>query len=183
MRMADGDGDVVRALDAAALRARRNELVELIADAVDGGASVGYVLPHSTPDYVHLWDDVAAAVNAGECDVLVCERGGRIVGTVQFAPCVKPNGRHRGEVRKLLVLREMRGEGIGARLMREVEALAARRGQRLLVLDTRADSEAEHLYRKLGWQAFGTVPDYASDPDGTPADCVFFYKRCGEGSP
>ena len=180
--MADGEADVVRALDVAEFSERRNELVELIADAVDGGASVGYLLPHSTADYVRLWDDVAHAVAGGECAVLVCERDGRIIGTVQFAPCGKPNGRHRGEVRKLLVLREVRGEGIGARLMREVEALAARRGQRLLVLDTRADSEAEHLYRKLGWQAFGTVPDYANDPDGAPADCVFFYKRCGEGT-
>ena len=180
--MADGKGDVVRALDVAELRARRTELVALIADAVDGGASVGYVLPHSTADYVRLWDDVALAVNAGECAVLVCEREDRIVGTVQFAPCDKPNGRHRAEVRKLLVLREMRGEGIGARLMREVEAFATRRGHRLLVLDTRADSEAEHLYRKLGWQAFGSVPDYASDPDGRLADCVFFFKRCGEDS-
>jgi GNAT superfamily N-acetyltransferase len=76
----------------------------------------------------------------------------------------------------------MRGEGIGARLMREVEAFATRRGHRLLVLDTRAHSEAEHLYRKLGWQAFGSVPDYASDPDGTLAYCVFFFKRCGEDS-
>jgi hypothetical protein len=45
-----------------------------------------------------------------------------------------------------------------------------------------AHSEAEHLYHKLGWRAFGSVPDYASDPDGTLADCVFFFKRCGEDS-
>ncbi|MEO8677191.1 MAG: hypothetical protein ABI569_16565, partial [Casimicrobiaceae bacterium] len=89
--MADGETDVVRALDAAELRARRNELVELIADAVDGGASVGYLLPHSTTDYVRLWDDVAQAVAGGECAVLVCERDGRFVGTVQLAPCGKPN--------------------------------------------------------------------------------------------
>ena len=177
--MADG----VRTLDAALLRARRDELVALVADAVDGGASIGFVLPHAIDDYRRFWDGVAAAAEAGERVVLACEREGRIVGAVQFEPCAKANGRHRGEVQKLLVLRSARGDGIGAALMHAVEARAAKRGHRLLVLDTRVDSAAERLYRRLGWQAFGTVPDYAVDPDGTPAACVFFFKRCVEVAP
>ena len=46
-----------------------------------------------------------------------------------------------------------------------------------LLLDTREASSAESLYRSSGWTAFGTVPDYACDPDRTLAGCVFFYKR------
>jgi GNAT superfamily N-acetyltransferase len=171
----------VRAPSAAELRARRDELVCLLADAVDDGASVGYVLPHASVEYEKHWDDVTATVEAGRSVVLVVERAGRIVGTVQLSPCARPNGRHRAEVQKLLVLRTARGAGIGATLMREVEALAARRGHRLLLLDTRADSVAERLYRRLGWHAFGTVPDYACDPDGMPAPCSFFYKRSDGG--
>jgi GNAT superfamily N-acetyltransferase len=179
--VADGARGVpIHAVDPAGLRARRDELVAVLADAVDDGASVGYVLPHDRDEYARHWDEVARAAEAGECTVLVAERDGRIVGTVQLTPCGKPNGRHRAEVRKLLVLRSARGAGIGAALMREVEALAARQGHRLLLLDTRADSAAARLYARLGWQTFGTVPDYALDPDGTPADCVFFHKRCGE---
>ncbi len=176
--MADG----VRAIDAVELRARRDERVALLADAVDDGASVGFVLPHARSEYANHWDDVAAAVDAGRSEVLVAERGGRIAGTVQLTPCPRPNGRHRAEVQKLLVLRTARRGGLGTTLMHEVEALAARRGHRLLLLDTRGDSAAEHLYRRLGWQAFGSVPDYACDPDGTPAACTFFYKRCGEAA-
>jgi ribosomal protein S18 acetylase RimI-like enzyme len=176
------DDVVVRTLEAPELRSRRDELVALLADAVDGGASVGYVLPHANGEYARFWDEVTVAAATEDRVVLVCERRGRIAGAVQFAPCNKPNGRHRGEVQKLLVLRESRGEGIGARLMREVEALAVRRGFRLLLLDTRAESAAERLYRRLGWQPFGSVPTYAADPDGALADCVFFFKRCGEGS-
>ena len=170
----------VRELDAALVRARRAELVALLADSVDGGASIGYVLPHATADYARFWDGVADDVSVGERMVLGCERDGMIVGSIQLAPCTKANGRHRAEVQKLMVLRAARGEGIGTRLMRDVEALAARRGFRLLLLDTRADSTAERLYRRLGWHPFGRVPDYASDPDGTLAECVFFFKRCGE---
>jgi len=170
----------VRAPGAAELRARRDELVALLADAVDGGASVGFVLPHASAEYERHWDEVAAAVDAGRSTVLVCERDGRLVGTVQLTPCARANGRHRAEVQKLLVLRAARESGIGTMLMHEVEALAIRRGHRLLLLDTRGDSAAERLYHRLGWQAFGSVPDYACDPDGTSAACTFFYKPCGE---
>ena len=181
--MADeGRGEGVRAVSAEELRTRRDELVALLADAVDGGASVGYVLPHARAEYGKHWDDVIAAVDVGRCIVLVCERAGRIVGTVQLTPCPRPNGRHRAEVQKLLVLRSARNTGIGSMLMRDVETLARQRGHRLLLLDTRADSAAERLYRRLGWHPFGTVPDYACDPDGAPAACVFFYKRCFEGA-
>ncbi len=173
--MADG----VRGILATELRSRRDELCALLADAVDDGASVGFVLPHDRAAYGKHWDEVAAAAEAGRSEVLVAESDGRIVGTVQLTPCPKPNGRHRAEVQKLLVLRAARRSGLGATLMREVEALAASRGHRLLVLDTRQDSAAERLYRRLGWQAFGTVPDYACDPDGALAACAFFYKRCG----
>lgn len=178
--MADG---AVRGADAAELRARRDEMVALLADAVEDGASVGFVLPHALAEYERHWDDVAAAVTAGRSEVLVAERDGRIAGAVQLTPCLRPNGRHRAEVQKLLVLRPARRAGLGAALMREVEALAVGRGHRLLLLDTRSDSAAERLYRRLGWRAFGSVPDYACDPDGTLAACTFFYKRCGGAAP
>ena len=172
----------VRVAGAAELRARRDELAALVSDAVDGGASIGFVLPHAPAEYDRHWDDVAAAVDAGRSVVLVCERARRIVGTVQLTPCARPNGRHRAEVQKLLVLRSARQAGIGTMLMREVEALAILRGYRLLLLDTRGDSVAERLYRRLGWLAFGKVPDYARDPDGTLASCTFFYKPCSEAA-
>ncbi len=168
-----------RALDAAELRARRDEFVALLADAIEGGASVGFVLPFSAEDLEPFWDDVAAGLEAGGRELLVHEHGGRIVGAVQLVPCGKPNGRHRAEVQKLIVLRRARGAGIGEHLMREVERIAAARGHRLLLLDTREGSAADRLYRRLGWHPFGAVPDYAVDPDGTLAACVFFYKRCG----
>jgi GNAT superfamily N-acetyltransferase len=172
--------DTVREADATLLRARREDLVALLGDAVEGGASVGFVLPHARAEYERHWDEVIAAVAAARVVVLVGEREGRIAGTVQLTPCTRPNGRHRAEVQKLLVLRSARGGGLGQRLMREVETVAVRRGHRLLLLDTRGESAAERLYRRLGWSAFGVVPDYACDPDGTLAACVFFYKRCGE---
>jgi acetyltransferase len=164
-------------VDAPALRARRAEFVALLRDAVDGDASVGFVHPLDESSLQAFWNGVAADVEEGTRSVLAVEHDGRIVGSVQLAPCLKDNGRHRAEVQKLLVLSGARRRGIARALMDAVEVRARAQRIRLLLLDTRQASPSELLYRRSGWTAFGTVPDYACDPDRTLAGCVFFYKR------
>jgi len=173
--------EIIR-VEAAALRARFDEFVVLLDDAVAAGASVGYLLPVPSPETAAYWQGIAAELETGRRVLLACERDGRVVGTVQVALCAKPNGRHRADVEKLLVLRSAQRQGIGAALMRAAEDVARACGRWLLLLDTRKDSEAETLYRRLGWTAFGDVADYARDPDGTLAACLFFVKRL-EGLP
>lgn len=168
--------------DAATLRARAAELAALLADAVTGHASVGFVLPVDHASIGRFWDDVADEAQRGLRTVLVAEDGGRIVGSVQVVPCGKDNGRHRAEIQKLLVHSAARRQGVGRMLMHAAEAHAQARGCWLLVLDTRTGSAAEAMYRRLGWQATGRVPDYACDPDGTLADCTFFWKRLAEAA-
>jgi acetyltransferase len=182
--MADGAaGSSPRDFSASELLARRGEFVALLMDAVDSGASVGFVQPLVAEEFERYWDGVAAELSHGQRRLLACERDGRIVGTVQLALCDKANGRHRAEVQKLLVHGAQRRRGIGAELMREAERAASLERRWLLVLDTREDSAGEHLYRRLGWQAFGRVGDYATDPDGTLSGCVFFTKRIEGAAP
>ena len=61
--------------------------------------------------------------------------------------------------------------------MNAAEDLARARGKTLLVLDTAAGSDAERLYRNLGWTEVGQVPGYALFPDGRPCDTTIFYKQ------
>jgi len=164
-------------MDASGLRARSAEFAALLEDAVAAGASVGFLLPDAKPDIARYWQGVAEALDAGDRTLLAFERDGRILGTVQVDYCAKANGRHRAEIQKLLVVRTARRQGIGAALMRAAEELARSRGRWLLVLDTREGTEGDALYRRLGWTAFGRVVDYARDPDGALAACVFFMKR------
>jgi GNAT superfamily N-acetyltransferase len=164
-------------MDAAALRRRRDALVALLADAIEGNASVGYVLPLDRPRLEAYWNGIAAEVEAGERVVFACVDGDRIAGSVQLAPCMKPNQPHRADVQKLLVLRSHRGRGIASALMRSLEAHARETGRWLLLLDTRTGSEADALYQRWRWQALGVVPQFALDPDGTMADCTFYWKH------
>jgi hypothetical protein len=45
------------------------------------------------------------------------------------------------------------------------------------VLDTADGSGAEVLYRALGWQQVGAIPDFAFNPDGSMSATILFYKR------
>lgn len=150
-------------------------LCELLIDTVHNGASVGFLAPLSVDRAARYWEQVFASLGAGLL-LWVAEEEGNVAGSVQLAPSQKENGRHRAEIQKLFVLSAFRGQGIASRLMSAAE-MAARAGDRtLLVLDTLAGSGAEAVYRHLGWQRAGEIPNYAASPDGQLHATVYYYK-------
>ncbi len=153
------------------------ELAALLVDAVESGASVGFVLPFSLDAASAWWRGLAPEVTAGHIVVLLLRVDGRALGTAQLRLASLPNARHRAEVAKVLVHRDARRRGIGRTLMATVEHTARRLGRDLLVLDTIAGSDAVRLYEGLGWTRAGEIPRYAAMPDGSLAPTVVFYKE------
>ena len=149
----------------------------LLADAVESGASVGFLAPFPTREAAAWWQSISTDIETGAVILLVARDGDRIVGTVQLRPAPLPNAQHRAEVAKLLVHRDVRRRGIARMLLAAVERIARREGRTLLVLDTISGSEADHLYRTLGWTAVGSVPNYAAMPDGALAATIYFYRE------
>lgn len=166
----------VIALDAAAARAAIDELAEVLADCVEGGASVSFMSPFGREDARKFFEKIIAAVARDETVLFAAKLDGRIVGTVQLGIDMPPNQPHRGDIKKLLVHRAARKHGLGAKLMAAAEAEAKARGRTLLVLDTAGD-EAERLYVRGGWQRVGAIPDYAMWPQGGFCATTFFWKR------
>ncbi|MCJ8517955.1 GNAT superfamily N-acetyltransferase [Pseudorhizobium tarimense] len=171
---------IIRIADANAAREAVPDLCEVLADCINGGASLGFMLPFSPDDAAAYWQEIAAQVEAGQIILALFEIDGKVVGTVQVGLATKPNQPHRGDLMKLLVHRSARGLGLSRRLMQAVEAEASRRGRTLLVLDTATGSEAEAIYPRFGWQRVGVIPDYALWPQGGFCDTTVFYKRIGE---
>ncbi|MEH6690708.1 MAG: GNAT family N-acetyltransferase [Pseudorhizobium pelagicum] len=167
----------IRIADAQAARAAIPDLCEILSDCINGGASLGFMLPFEPKDAAGYWQDIAAQVAAGGIILCFAEREGKVVGTVQVGLASKPNQPHRGDLMKLLVHRSARGLGLSRRLMEEVEAEAVRRGRSLLVLDTATGSEAEAIYPRFGWERVGVIPDYALWPQGGFCATTLFYKR------
>ena len=163
-------------LDAAGVAAAIGELSAVLADCVNGGASVNFMLPYGPDDAASFFRKVIAGIEAGDIVLLAAKLDGRVVGTVQLGMDTPPNQPHRGEIRKLLVHRNARNAGVGAALMQAIETVAKARGRTLLILDT-ASSSAERLYARGGWQRLGTIPDYALLPDGGFCDTIIFWKK------
>lgn len=153
------------------------DLAVILADAVAGGASVGFLLPFSPEDAATWWQSIERDVVRGDVVVLAARLERRVVGTAQLRLAQWPNGRHRAEVAKVLVHRSARRHGVATALMREIERIALSEGRTLLVLDTIAGSDAERLYGKLGWTRAAEIPEYAGMPDGELRPTVIFYRR------
>jgi GNAT superfamily N-acetyltransferase len=152
-------------------------LAGVLIDCVEGGASVGFMLPLTRERAEAFWTRTLDSTARGERIVLVAEERdtGAVVGTVQVILAAPENQPHRGEIAKMLVLRRARRRGLGEALMRAAEAAALEAGKTLLVLDT-ASAEAERLYGRLGWQRVGLIPRYALWPDGGFVHTTVFYK-------
>jgi ribosomal protein S18 acetylase RimI-like enzyme len=166
---------VVRALDPDEAARRLDHLVELLVDAVAGGASIGFVLPLSRAEAAAYWEDVIASLHARRLALVAAFERARLVGSVQLGLEPRANGRHRAEVMKLMVRRSHRRRGIGRALLQELCDLAQRSGRTLLLLDVRTGDPAEALYRSHGFVWFGEVPRYALDADGSGLAASSFY--------
>jgi GNAT superfamily N-acetyltransferase len=121
---------------------------QLLLDRIDA------LSPHDLP----APGDDAAAYGGPTGIFLIARCKGRPVGCVALktlAPGV-------GEVKRLWVAPEARGQGLARRLMREIETSARHMGQSRLWLDTNgALTEAVALYSADGWV---TIPAYTGWP-------------------
>ena len=153
-----------------------DHLAQLLADAVDGGASVSFMQPFSIDAAREWWRRTTERADP-RAIILVARDESGIVGSVSLHPAWPPNQPHRADIAKLLVHRQARRRGIARALMTEIEARARAAGFTLLTLDTVRGDPAEQLYATAGWQRVGVIPDYALYPDGRPCDTVVFYKK------
>jgi len=170
------DSVVVERLSADEVRRHRDGLAAVLADCVEGGASVSFMTPFSHGDARAFFASIEPEIAAGTRVLLAAFHEGELVGTVQVAAAWPPNQPHRADVAKLLVHRSARNRGIGQLLMERAEAEARGEGWTLLVLDTVTGDPAERLYERMNWTRVGVIPNYALYPDGRPCDTTVFWK-------
>ncbi|MFV3093040.1 GNAT family N-acetyltransferase [Pseudomonas sp. GW6] len=161
----------------------REGLSVLLLDAINDGASIGFLADPDEREAAEYFAQVHAAMTDGSLLLWVAHEQSRVLGSVQLSLCQKPNGLNRAEIQKLLVLSDARRRGIARLLMQTVEQEAVTRKRGLLYLDTEAGSDAERLYRHLGYQCIGGLPDYACGPDGTYRANAIYYKTLARPSP
>lgn len=166
----------IRQLNAEEALAAVPALSAVLADCVEDGASVGFMMPLAEGEAEVFWRGVADNVARGQVALFVAQEDGEIVGTVQVGFASKSNQPHRGDLMKLLVHRKARGKGLSRQLMATAEADAKSKGRWLLVLDTATGELAEGIYERLGWARSGVIPNYALYPDGRYCATTLFFK-------
>jgi ribosomal protein S18 acetylase RimI-like enzyme len=173
---------LVQRFSAADFARHRTALNEILRDAVDSGAGVSFVAPLPEETGNHYWEGVETELLAGTAILLGGFWNDQLKGTVQLDLATPPNQPHRCDIRKLLVHRSARGQGIGRALMLAAEREAVEADRTLLTLDTQTGSVAESLYRKLGYISVGTIPGYALDGFGQRlVSTTIFYKQLAQG--
>jgi ribosomal protein S18 acetylase RimI-like enzyme len=160
-----------------------SELVELLQDAVGGGASVGWTEVPSTKEARNYWTAVLEAVGRGERLLFVATDNHVCAGAIQVAFAGKQNARHRGEIQKLMVHSQYRRRGIGAALLAALEKAVAARGLTLLVLDVRSGDDAERLYRRAGYEYVGAIPGFVQSAGGALDPTSIYYRRLAPARP
>lgn len=160
-----------------AARAQQRALIELLRDAVESGASIGFLVPFNPALAEKFWAAMIADVAARRRVLMAAYDDGILVGTAQLALAERENSLHRAEVQKVLVHTRARRRGIALMLMQALETAARESGRTLLVLDTCAGSDAEYLYQRCGYTAAGRIPNYALFPDGALCTTVLYYKQ------
>jgi ribosomal protein S18 acetylase RimI-like enzyme len=149
-----------------------DQLSELLVKVVEDGASIGFLPPMKLTEAKNYWETVLKP----EVILFIAKSNDEIVGSVQLHLCTKQNGRHRGEIGKLMTHPHFRRKGIGRSLMQIAEKRAKQEGISLLVLDTREGDPSNHLYTSIGFVESGRIPYYAKSANGELHATVFYYK-------
>jgi acetyltransferase len=166
----------IERVDASALRAGREALIDLLIHTVENGASVGFVLPLSREEAGEYWYGLLPSIGNGSRLLWIAQDDAGLLGTVQLELTLKRNGVNRAEIQKLLVHTRARRRGVARSLMRLAEATARELDRGLLYLDTEAGSGAEAFYRALGYTCIGGLPEYACSPEGDWRANAIYYK-------
>ena len=163
------------ALDAAGVEEYLDELVPLLLEAHASNIALGLAAPLTRAGAEAAWRETAGLLEPGERLQLAALDGDSLVGAVQLTRSGAGNGRHRGEIQRLVVRADARGKGVGRVLMEAAVERARELGLRLLWLTTHAGTDADRIYEHLGWTRSGVIPDYAALPSGELAANAFFY--------
>jgi GNAT superfamily N-acetyltransferase len=167
----------VQELPAAAVEKHLDALAQLLLDAHESGMALGLAAPLSREGGRAAYSDAAAKLSPGERLLFAAFDGDELVGAVQLDRAEAGNGRHRAEIRRLVVRADRRGSGVGRALMDAASDAARGLGVRLLWLSTHEGTDADRIYERLGWTRVGVIPDYAELPNGELSGNAFYFRR------
>ncbi len=154
-----------------------DDLVLLLTDAVENGASIGFLPPVSEQEAKNYWLKTQEDLFSYNRQVLAIRNEDRLVGSIQIETSPKADALHRCKVEKLMVLSDVQNSGFATTLIEGAERVAASMQKQLIYLETRSEDDASHLFIKMGYTVAGEIPNYARSANGQLEATTFFYKE------
>lgn len=127
-------------------------VLALLADDAIARERTGYTV-EATPEVRAAFEEISADPNNA---LVVGARGGEVVACLQltFIPGLSRGGMRRALVEAVRVRADLRGQGLGERLMEDAMARARSRGCGVIQLTTDKRRTAAHrFYARLGFEA------------------------------
>lgn len=161
-------------------------LAHLLNRVLETDDTVGFPEPLSREQALQVVAELDVAVRAGRSHLLLVEDDERAVAQCVLVPNGSPNNRHVGWIVRTMVAPEMRRTGVVRLGMAHVARRCEPLGIEVLCIDVRAGTPAEMIWRHLGFQVIGVLPDYAR-LHGKSYDGLYMYqtvkdlkKHCAE---
>ena len=133
--------------------AQRNDvptIVQMLAEDELGAERERFETPLSRVYY----EAFEAIANDANHELLVAEMDGDVIGSLHlmFLPSISYQGGTRAQVESVRVIQRLRGQGIGAKMMKWAIERARQHGCRLMQLTShQSRTDAHHFYEKLGF--------------------------------
>ncbi|MEL6983769.1 MAG: GNAT family N-acetyltransferase [Actinomycetota bacterium] len=128
-------------------------------DVSNAGGAVGFPFPPVARDEVRAATErLAEDVARGSVRLVVAESAGEVVGWVVLRLNASTVASHWGRVERLQSRPELRGSGIGSRLLEALIEDARSEGIEHLQLVLRSGEDLEAFYESRGWVEIGRHP-------------------------
>lgn len=155
-----------------------NKLETIWLEVGNAGGSVGTPIPATKADVKVLSNNAFRSVVEGDDHLVVAYQDGEPVGFAFLTHNPGPLFKHWAIVKRLQVLPELQGRGIGSALMTEITKLA-RDELRLeqLQLTVRGKTGTESFYERFGYEIVGRIPDAIRVAPGDDRDMIYMMSR------
>ena len=137
------------------------KLTDLYNSIIKDESILGYQNELNANDSVQIQQEIAWKVENGEQELMFAKYHGKVVGMVLLTPSKLPNCAHRVELSKGLISPDYRNKGILQKALLEIGLRARSKGYDQIVLDVRANTRSETVWRKAGFSQYGLLKDYA----------------------
>lgn len=165
-------------LDPELTPALTNKLETMWLEVGNAGGSVGTPVPATPADVKVLSDKAFRSVSEGDDHLVVAYQDDEAVGFAFLTHNPGPLFEHWAIVKRLQVLPELRGRGVGSALMTEITRLARDElGLEQLQLTVRGKTGTEAFYERFGYEVVGRIPGAIRVAPGDDRDMIYMMAR------